>query len=58
MFEPFYRGSDAANTLVKGTGIGLSVVREYAQMHGGAVESRRERSRRAHSRAPSARARV
>jgi two-component system sensor histidine kinase GlrK len=38
VFEPFYRGKDAANTLVKGTGIGLSVVREYAQMHGGNVE--------------------
>lgn len=38
VFEPFYRGHDAANTLVKGTGIGLSVVREYAQMHGGSAE--------------------
>ena len=38
VFEPFYRGKDAANTLVKGTGIGLSVVREYAQMHGGTAE--------------------
>ena len=28
----------AADALVKGTGIGLSVVREYAQMHGGKVE--------------------
>jgi len=35
VFEPFYRGEHAADTLVKGTGIGLSVVREYAQMHGG-----------------------
>jgi two-component system sensor histidine kinase GlrK len=38
VFEPFYRGRHAADTLVKGTGIGLSVVREYAQMHGGAAE--------------------
>ena len=38
VFEPFYRGRHAANTLVKGTGIGLSVVREYAQMHGGSAE--------------------
>ena len=38
VFEPFYRGNHAADTLVKGTGIGLSVVREYAQMHGGSVE--------------------
>jgi two-component system sensor histidine kinase GlrK len=38
VFEPFYRGGHAADTLVKGTGIGLSVVREYAQMHGGSAE--------------------
>jgi two-component system, NtrC family, sensor histidine kinase GlrK len=38
VFEPFYRGQYAADALVKGTGIGLSVVREYAQMHGGDAE--------------------
>jgi two-component system sensor histidine kinase GlrK len=38
VFEPFYRGQYAADALVKGTGIGLSVVREYAQMHGGSAE--------------------
>ena len=38
VFEPFYRGDYAADTLVKGTGIGLSVVREYAHMHGGEAE--------------------
>ena len=38
VFEPFYRGQYAADALVKGTGIGLSVVREYAQMHGGTAE--------------------
>jgi two-component system sensor histidine kinase GlrK len=38
VFEPFYRSQHAADTLVKGTGIGLSVVREYAQMHGGRAE--------------------
>lgn len=38
VFEPFYRGDDPADTRVKGTGIGLSVVREYAQMHGGHAE--------------------
>jgi two-component system sensor histidine kinase GlrK len=38
VFEPFFRGRSAADTLVKGTGIGLSVVREYAQMHGGSAE--------------------
>ena len=38
VFEPFYRGQYAADALVKGTGIGLSVVREHAQMHAGSVE--------------------
>jgi len=38
VFEPFYRGRHAADALVKGTGIGLSVVRDYAQMHGGTAE--------------------
>ena len=38
VFEPFYRGHHPGDTLVKGTGIGLSVVREYAQMHGGSAE--------------------
>ena len=38
VFEPFYRGQYAADALVKGTGIGLSVVREYAQMHGGSAD--------------------
>jgi two-component system sensor histidine kinase GlrK len=38
VFEPFYRGRSASGALVKGTGIGLSVVREYARMHGGSVE--------------------
>src|SRR5688572_687562 len=38
VFQPFYRGRYAADTLVKGTGIGLSVVREYAHMHGGSAE--------------------
>ena len=38
VFEPFYRGRNAADALVKGTGIGLSVVREYVQMHGGTAE--------------------
>jgi two-component system sensor histidine kinase GlrK len=38
VFEPFYRGQYAADALVKGTGIGLSVVREYAQMLGGRTE--------------------
>jgi two-component system sensor histidine kinase GlrK len=38
IFDPFYQGKQAVEALVKGTGIGLSVVREYTQAHGGSVE--------------------
>jgi two-component system, NtrC family, sensor histidine kinase GlrK len=38
VFEPFYRGRHAADALVKGTGIGLSVVRDHALLHGGHAE--------------------
>ena len=38
IFDPFYQGAQVAEGRVKGTGIGLSVVREYATAHGGSVE--------------------
>jgi two-component system sensor histidine kinase GlrK len=38
VFDPFYQGAQSPQGLVKGTGIGLSVVREYAAAHGGSVE--------------------
>jgi two-component system sensor histidine kinase GlrK len=38
VFEPFYQGRSAANGLVKGTGIGLSIVKDHAEAHGGSVE--------------------
>jgi len=37
VFDPFYKGGAGTDALVKGTGIGLSVVREYARLHGGSV---------------------
>jgi two-component system sensor histidine kinase GlrK len=46
MFEPFYQGRRASEGLVRGTGIGLSVVREYAQAHGGMVEVADDAARR------------
>jgi two-component system sensor histidine kinase GlrK len=38
VFDPFYQGRNNAVGLVKGTGIGLSVVKEYVSAHGGSVE--------------------
>ena len=38
VFEPFYQGRNAASGLVKGTGIGLSIVKDHAEAHGGSVE--------------------
>ena len=38
VFDPFYRGRPAAGALLRGSGIGLSVVRDYVQAHGGTVE--------------------
>jgi len=38
IFEAFYQGTRPHGGLVPGTGIGLSVVQEFVQAHGGAVE--------------------
>ncbi len=38
IFEPFYRGERQPADAVPGTGIGLSIVREYVAAHGGQVE--------------------
>jgi two-component system sensor histidine kinase GlrK len=38
VFDPFYRGRSVAVGALRGSGIGLSVVRDYAQAHGGRVE--------------------
>jgi two-component system sensor histidine kinase GlrK len=38
IFEPFFQGTQQAAGAVSGTGIGLSVVREYVAAHGGSVE--------------------
>ncbi len=37
VFEPFYRGERQPQDTVRGTGIGLSIVKEYIVAHGGRV---------------------
>jgi two-component system sensor histidine kinase GlrK len=38
IFEAFYRGADAPVSAIKGSGLGLSIVREYMQLHKGRIE--------------------
>ena len=38
VFDPFYRGRNTSGGRMPGSGIGLSIVRDYAQAHGGTVE--------------------
>jgi len=39
IFEAFYQGKTPQGGHVKGTGIGLSVVTEFVNAHGGSIES-------------------
>jgi len=38
IFEAFYRGADAPIAAIKGSGLGLSIVKEYVQLHRGRIE--------------------
>jgi two-component system, NtrC family, sensor histidine kinase GlrK len=38
VFEAFYRGTDEPVAAIKGSGLGLSIVKEYVRLHGGQVE--------------------
>src|SRR5690242_48241 len=49
IFDTFYQGRYSGNGPVRGTGIGLSVVKEYVFAHGGSVEVI-DRARGAHFR--------
>ena len=38
IFEAFYRGTDMPVAAIKGSGLGLSIVKEYVQLHKGRIE--------------------
>ena len=38
IFEAFWRGIDAPSAAVKGSGLGLSIVKEYVALHRGSIE--------------------
>jgi two-component system sensor histidine kinase GlrK len=38
VFEAFYRGAEPPNAAIKGSGLGLSIVKEYVTLHRGHVE--------------------
>ena len=40
LFTPFYRASNAAR--IPGTGIGLSIVREFVELHNGSIRVQSE----------------
>jgi two-component system sensor histidine kinase GlrK len=38
IFEAFYRGTDVPVSAIKGSGLGLSIVKEYVMLHKGSIE--------------------
>ena len=38
VFEAFYKGTDVPVAAIKGSGLGLSIVKEYIELHGGEIE--------------------
>jgi len=45
VFERFYRGGDELTRTVKGTGLGLTLVKQIAEAHGGRVDVESEPGR-------------
>jgi two-component system sensor histidine kinase GlrK len=37
LFDPFYRGDGMYDSLVSGSGLGLSIAKEYVEAHGGEI---------------------
>lgn len=50
VFEAFYRGDSAGKGLIRGSGLGLSIVREFVETHKGTIEVIGEESKGAHFR--------
>ncbi len=44
VFDAFFRGRRAPHQRIKGSGLGLSIVKEYVSAHGGSVEARNAES--------------
>lgn len=40
VFEPFYRGSEARSAQIRGNGLGLSLVKNIIEAHGGQIQAR------------------
>ncbi|MEW6560727.1 MAG: sensor histidine kinase, partial [Pseudomonadota bacterium] len=38
LFQPFFQGRNQPASALRGTGLGLALARQYAQMHGGTLE--------------------
>lgn len=38
LFQPFFQGRNQPDSALRGTGLGLALARQYAQMHGGTLE--------------------
>ncbi|MDH5216329.1 MAG: ATP-binding protein [Gammaproteobacteria bacterium] len=50
VFEAFYRGDSAGKGLIRGSGLGLSIVREFVETHKGTIEVIGDESKGAHFR--------